>query len=427
MKRKPLQASQPEQDWRPATDEDRRQIADELERVIGHQVFQRSGRYASLLRHVVEKTLQGESSDLKERLIGVDVFHRPSDYDTSEDPVVRFCAGEVRKRLAQYYRDVPDALIEIELPIGSYVPLFRVRATPSEQADTTEQTDTIQSNGTAGQEQANSVVWPAASRTESARFRLISRWPTILGTAAVALIVGLGIAWRVSVHTDPLMMVWGGLLNKGISVQICTGNPPARAGSAADSSGLSIEEHYLRADDRVSIATAAAIANISGFLAANKQPFDLSEAAAISLDNLRNRPLVLVNANNNQWTLFLLQPLRFHFESRNNVGYIVDTDHPTQLSWKVDFDKPYLGQSEDYAIVARFFNKTINAPVLVVAGVGANGTKAAGEFSVSPRYLAELAQGAPLGWEKMNFEAVLKVEIIQGRMGAIQVVSRHFW
>lgn len=427
MKKKSLQAAQPEQDWIPATDENRGQVAEELERVIGHQVFQRSGRYASLLRHVVEKTLQGESSDLKERLIGVDVFHRPSDYDTSEDPVVRFCAGEVRKRLAQYYRDVSDALIEIELPIGSYIPLFRVRVTPLEQANTTEQTDIIQSNNRADQEQASSVVWSAVSPTEHAQSRLISRWSAILGIAALALIVCLGLVWKLSVRTDPLMMVWGGLLNKGVPVQICTGSPPPRAGSTADSSDLSIEDHYLRAGDRVSIATAAAIANISGFLAANKQPFDLSEAATISLDNLRNRPLVLVNANNNQWTLFLLQPLRFHFESRNDVGYIVDTDHPTQLNWKVDFNKPYLGQSEDYAIVARFFNKTINAPVLVVAGVGLNGTKAAGEFSVSPRYLAELAQGAPRGWEKMNFEAVLKVEVIQGRMGAIQVVSRHFW
>lgn len=417
---------QSEYGWTPATDADKTQVADELERVIRHPLFQRSGRYASLLRHVVEKTLSGESGALKERLIGVDVFHRTANYDTNEDPVVRFCAGEVRKRLAQYYRNAPDDPIEIGLPVGSYIPLFRLQTSVAEQPSSSEAVGLADS---ATPEMADTVPEAMALHTDplqvESRPNLLKFW----ALAAVALVVCLGLVLRSSMHTDPIMAVWGGHLNKGVSVQICTGNPPAEDGSTADSSDVSIEEHYMQARDRVSLATAGAIADISGFLAANKQPFELSEAATNSLDNLRNRPLVLVNANNNKWTLFLLQPLRFHFsESKdNNVGYIVDTEHPNQLDWKVDFNKPYLSQSEDYAILARFYNKTINAPVLVAAGIGSNGTKAAGEFSVSPHYLADLAQGAPRGWEKMNFEVVLKVEVIQGRMGAIQVVSRNFW
>jgi hypothetical protein len=65
---------------------------------------------------------------------------------------------------------------------------------------------------------------------------------------------------------------------------------------------------------------AAAIADISGFLQSHNQPFELSEATGESLDNLRNRPLILVNANNNQWTLLLLKPLRFHFEFLGYTG-----------------------------------------------------------------------------------------------------------
>jgi len=52
----------------------------------------------------VEQTLAGNEDNLKERTLGVEVFHRTPDYDTNLDPVVRLCAGEVRKRIAQYYQ-----------------------------------------------------------------------------------------------------------------------------------------------------------------------------------------------------------------------------------------------------------------------------------------------------------------------------------
>ncbi len=51
----------------------------------------------------VEESLQGNADQLKERSLGIAVFHRDPMYDTNTDPVVRFTAGEVRKRLAQYY------------------------------------------------------------------------------------------------------------------------------------------------------------------------------------------------------------------------------------------------------------------------------------------------------------------------------------
>ena len=45
------------------------------------------------------------SGDLKERTLGVEVFGREPGYDTNADPVVRISAGEVRKRIAQYYHE----------------------------------------------------------------------------------------------------------------------------------------------------------------------------------------------------------------------------------------------------------------------------------------------------------------------------------
>ena len=53
------------------------------------------------------------------------VFHRPPDYDANADPIVRVTAGEIRKRIAQYYHEEDAAgEIQIDLRPGSYVPEF---------------------------------------------------------------------------------------------------------------------------------------------------------------------------------------------------------------------------------------------------------------------------------------------------------------
>lgn len=108
-------------------DEDAKQaIRFELERVLNSQAFRSSDRSRQFLAYVVHNSLAGQIDNLKERSIGVEVYHRKADYATGEDPVVRISAGEVRKRLEQYYGSAPpDTLLRIEIPRGSYAPEFR--------------------------------------------------------------------------------------------------------------------------------------------------------------------------------------------------------------------------------------------------------------------------------------------------------------
>lgn len=95
-----------------------------LESMILSSPFAGSEQCQDFVRLVVERTLAGKRDVLSERIIGVELFGRPADYDTSNDAVVRVRAAEVRKRLAQYYREVNSAPVRIELPIDSYVPEF---------------------------------------------------------------------------------------------------------------------------------------------------------------------------------------------------------------------------------------------------------------------------------------------------------------
>jgi hypothetical protein len=77
------------------------------------------------LRYIVERTLDGDHDRLKERTLGIEIFHRDPDYDSNSDPIVRRTAGEVRKRLNQYYQEEGNrTAIRLRLDAGSYQPHF---------------------------------------------------------------------------------------------------------------------------------------------------------------------------------------------------------------------------------------------------------------------------------------------------------------
>ena len=111
----------------------------ELRRIITSRHFRTSKRSQQFLQYVVEQKLLGNESLIKERLIGIDVFGRDCNYATGDDPVVRVQAGEVRRRLELYRAEFQgDEGVWMELPIGTYVPIFHTRqasATPGPAAD----------------------------------------------------------------------------------------------------------------------------------------------------------------------------------------------------------------------------------------------------------------------------------------------------
>ena len=106
-------------------------VPEELQRVLGSPEFLRSERPSRFLRFVVEQTLAGKADQLKETVIGIEVFGRKPDYDPRSDPVVRIEAAKLRSRLAEYYgaSGLNDPL-RIEIPKGGYVPQWQTISPP---------------------------------------------------------------------------------------------------------------------------------------------------------------------------------------------------------------------------------------------------------------------------------------------------------
>jgi len=100
-------------------------VARELEFILKSPFFRTTRRSKEFLAHVVNYKLEGHQEPLKERMIGAELFHRPAGYATGDDAVVRVQAGEVRRRLEQYYHATPEGSgVRIHLPVGSYTPEF---------------------------------------------------------------------------------------------------------------------------------------------------------------------------------------------------------------------------------------------------------------------------------------------------------------
>ena len=103
-------------------------IGAELERLTRHPIFVRSSRVCRFLELTVRYLLAGRKQELKEYLLGVEVFDRPTGYDPRIDPIVRVEARRVRSKLQAYYRsDGFSDEVVLQYPCGSYVPqvLFR--------------------------------------------------------------------------------------------------------------------------------------------------------------------------------------------------------------------------------------------------------------------------------------------------------------
>jgi TolB-like protein len=101
-------------------------VRKQLERVLVSQGFARNERLSRFLRFVVERHLEGRAGDLKESVIGIDVFGRKPGFDPKQDSTVRSEAGRLRARLAEYYAgEGSEDEVIIELPKGGYTPAFR--------------------------------------------------------------------------------------------------------------------------------------------------------------------------------------------------------------------------------------------------------------------------------------------------------------
>jgi len=447
--------------WQPETLADRDAILAQLDLLVAHPLFSQSKRYPALLRFVVEQTLEGNADQVKERLIGMEVFNRPPGYDANADPVVRITAGETRKRLAQYYYDPSHSdEIRIELPTGSYVPVFQRRVLTFDPSGSlaTLDADLLSPDNPVpnppGPDSPTYLKPPAGGNTHAPIIHHHNSHPllTVL-LVLVTLLLGLaGGYWarvyrqaRTPLPVSPEQSVddfWQPLTAGSATVTFCLGEP-ARD-SSHDQDPAQIIQHpklteqlffRLRQSGLFALADVNTLTRMTGVLERQHKAFRVSAASEASFTQLREGPAVFIGAFDNLWTMRLTRDLRFGFDSINGNAFIVDRkqdrnkDGKSQpnTTWFTAWDLPYDSLVRDYAIVARYRDTLTGQPVVIAAGISEEGTEAAGELISNPADLETLLRVAPANWRTMNMEAVIETQVIDGHDGPPKLRAVEFW
>lgn len=164
------------------TDGARRQ----LERVLQSAGFARNERLSGFLRFIVERHLESKDQELKESVIGVEVFGRDPSFNPKRDSIVRTEAARLRARLSEYYLNGgrSDPLV-IELPKGSYVPVLRAIEVPTPA-------------------EASGAPKPGGFP-----------WKLAAALACIVALIGAFVFWRFSIQTAPITIAVLPLENVG--------------------------------------------------------------------------------------------------------------------------------------------------------------------------------------------------------------------
>jgi tetratricopeptide (TPR) repeat protein len=107
-------------------------ILSHLNEILASESFVRSKRLAQFLSWIVNQSISGQASSITERNIAMLVYGRPADFDAKVDGIVRSEAMRLRHKLREYYETQPADGPRIEIPKGTYAPLFKAFDSASE-------------------------------------------------------------------------------------------------------------------------------------------------------------------------------------------------------------------------------------------------------------------------------------------------------
>lgn len=421
----PAFSSEPETEtWTPSSEHEKGAVHQQVEHLLASPLFHASKRYPQFLRFVVSRALEGQTDQLKERILGIEIFDRAADYDTNRDPIVRVTAAEIRKRIEQYYQDPKHGQeIRLFLTAGSYAPQFSWPGHPNGFPEA--RVEVPGGNSEAPVQAADcAVLAPGSTKTH---FVITKKFA--IASAVVLLAIASAIGWYAT-RPSILQKFWEPFIKSSEPVLFCiadqNGYSTIRLRDAADPGR---ETTLPDSMVTVIIDDVSPLINVAGMLHTYGKSYRVLGESTTSLTDLRRGPSIFIGAFDNSWTLRVTSPLRFHFMNDPSLTrvWIEDRENPQNREWVLNHAEQQNDSYKDYAIVARFLEPNTDQFAVVAAGIGRGGTVAAGEFLVDARRMDEMLSHAPRDWAKKNMEVVLETQVIQGRSGPPRVSAVYVW
>ena len=454
-------------------------IREELRRIVTSRHFRTSRRGKEFLQYVVEQKIGGNGDLLKERLIGIKLFGRKLDYATGEDPVVRVQAGEVRRRLESYHADAEiQSDILIQIPIGSYVPVFLLRKGiqplapwPQTVAPSTH-IETGLSGGMYGipkeVEEANALnaSEPGADASVGLPTRVTEDnqpqgafndtkkllWRIAIPAAICAALVAYFIISYI--HRSPEWTekaFWQPASISAKPVLICLPRPIVYRPSEQlyDKYKETHPEAFVTREARRNqilplaptdmikwgdmtpvrnsgpgIGAVVAAVNVGKLLAEQGIRFELRFGEEATYPDMRDSPVVIVGAINTDWATQLNSGSDFVFDETRESPNIHETAGAKRV-WKMESSDGNI--TRDYGLITRQLSGKAGQFLVQVAGISHFGTEAASEFLANKKEFASALHSQSIDLQKKNFQIVVSTDITAGRAGPPHVVAVGSW
>lgn len=440
-----------------------------LREIVQGKAFRGSLRSTQFLTYIVEQAIAGNFEQLKERVIGTELFQRPPSYDTGEDAIVRVTASDVRRRLLQHYdryRAASD--IHISLPLGSYVPEIiwdcpsgtnsldhsRTRQDPSVAPTVSAGNQDSASVSVAVKEVAFDTLVEDYLETSHSYGRFRHRWLLVTVPLAALNIVLCGFLLYGFSRTKAAhvsVLPWSVLFKPPGDTHVITSDVDivriqrliGRRISASDYAYRSFipqlnalspdDRAYLMQGDKSSTQDTQITAKIAELAGASGHRIEVEGARDLHFSDLRTNDnfILLGSPFSDPWFSVFNNQLDFRFVAAGEAGLgaeIIRNIHPRPNEQSIYAAAANGGATgESYAIVALVGNPSQSGNVLLLAGISGEGTLAAGELVTDlPRLSRTLKQCGILSPTPVrHFEMLLRVSLMAGYPDGYGVVACH--
>jgi hypothetical protein len=175
--------------------------------------------------------------------------------------------------------------------------------------------------------------------------------------------------------------------------------------------------------DRTSFSDSVALSSVGRVLGSRGRPFFVRRASDIDLRSLSGTPAVLIGAFDNRWTVALSAQMRFVFALDGTTEYIRDSQNPSFRDWSIASLTP----SKDYGIVSRTFAPATGSYLVTVAGLGRDGTLAAGDCISDVTCMEQARKFAPGDWSRKNLEILITTNIVNNTPSDARIINAYTW
>jgi hypothetical protein len=440
------------------TESDLKAFEQHLEELLHGAAFRGSHRSGQFLRYVVNQSVSGHCDELKERLIGIELFGRSPSYDTGEDAIVRVTASDVRRRLLQHYgTHVNETEFRIRLPLGSYIPEIvryvpvKVDALAEQQIEPSVDFLVPSPPLTDGQESILADQKRVPRLFHAPKY-WTQRWMLLccLGIAVSCFLAGWLTVHATRVRTDSL---WGTLFDIQLSTKLITSDPniveiqelTGQTVTLSDYANrryvpdpekttpqlMKFSTEILRGDKAAAVDTGVAV-NVTESMDQVKAGRLIIQAARTLRfsDLLKDGNFILLGSpRSNPWALFYNDHLDFRFVFDGNSQQEIVENLQPRSGESSSYVPTAMGfaTGQSFAVTSYLRNPDHLGHVLLIAGANAEGTEAAADLITDSAKLSAVMSrcGLPHKAPIPNFQLLLRLSTMAGSPGHSEVIACH--